>query len=87
MSPIAEAVALAAPTFSGQLLLPTDPSYDQRRRVPQRASSTSIPLPSPAAVALPTSSMPFDWPARSGSRCRYAAEGTTSRGGRRSMAA
>lgn len=33
MSPIAEAIALAAPTFSGQLLLPTDPAYDQRRRV------------------------------------------------------
>ena len=33
MSPITEAIALAAPTFSGQLLLPTDPSYDQRRRV------------------------------------------------------
>jgi hypothetical protein len=33
MSPIAEAIALAAPTFSGQLLLPNDPAYDQRRRV------------------------------------------------------
>ena len=33
MSPIAEAIALAAPTFSGQLLMPTDPAYDQRRRV------------------------------------------------------
>jgi FAD/FMN-containing dehydrogenase len=33
MSPIAEAIALAAPTFSGQLLLPTDPAYDQRRKV------------------------------------------------------
>src|SRR6478736_3468465 len=33
MPPIAEAIALAAPTFSGQLLVPTDPAYDQRRRV------------------------------------------------------
>ena len=33
MSPIAEAIALAAPTFSGQLLLPNDPAYDQRRMV------------------------------------------------------
>jgi FAD/FMN-containing dehydrogenase len=33
MSPIAEAIALAAPAFSGQLLLPTDPAYDERRRV------------------------------------------------------
>ena len=33
MSPIAEAIALAAPRFSGQLLLPTDPAYDLRRRV------------------------------------------------------
>jgi FAD/FMN-containing dehydrogenase len=33
MSPIAEAVTLAAPSFTGQLLLPTDPAYDGRRRV------------------------------------------------------
>jgi FAD/FMN-containing dehydrogenase len=33
MSKIAEAIALAAPTFTGQLLRPTDPGYDDRRRV------------------------------------------------------
>ena len=33
MSPIAEAIALAAPSFTGQLLLPTDHAYDDRRRV------------------------------------------------------
>ena len=33
MSPIAEAIALAAPSFTGQLLRPTDPGYDDRRRV------------------------------------------------------
>jgi FAD/FMN-containing dehydrogenase len=33
MSSIAEAIALAAPTFTGQLLRPTDPAYDDRRKV------------------------------------------------------
>ena len=33
MSSIAEAIALAAPSFTGQLLQPTDPAYDDRRRV------------------------------------------------------
>jgi len=33
MSSIAEAIALAAPTFTGQLLQPTDHAYDERRRV------------------------------------------------------
>ena len=33
MSSIAEAVALTAPSFTGQLLHPTDPAYDERRRV------------------------------------------------------
>jgi FAD/FMN-containing dehydrogenase len=33
MSSIAEAVAHAAPSFTGQLLLPTDHRYDDRRRV------------------------------------------------------
>jgi FAD/FMN-containing dehydrogenase len=33
MSPIAEAVSHAAPTFSGRLLLPGDAGYDARRRV------------------------------------------------------
>jgi FAD/FMN-containing dehydrogenase len=33
MSSISEAIALAAPAFSGRLLQPTDPDYDQRRRV------------------------------------------------------
>jgi FAD/FMN-containing dehydrogenase len=33
MSSIAEAIALAAPTFTGQLLRPTDPAYDERRKV------------------------------------------------------
>ena len=33
MSPIAQAVAHTAPTFSGQLLLPTDAGYEARRRV------------------------------------------------------
>ena len=33
MSSIAEAIALAAPSFTGQLLRPTDPAYDDRRRV------------------------------------------------------
>jgi FAD/FMN-containing dehydrogenase len=33
MSSIAEAIALAAPSFTGQLLRPTDAAYDERRRV------------------------------------------------------
>jgi FAD/FMN-containing dehydrogenase len=33
MSPIADSVSHAAETFSGQLLLPDHPSYDDRRRV------------------------------------------------------
>jgi FAD/FMN-containing dehydrogenase len=33
MSSITEAVSVAAPLFSGQLLRPTDPAYDDRRRV------------------------------------------------------
>ena len=33
MSPTAKAVSHAAPTFSGQLLLPGDAGYDERRRV------------------------------------------------------
>ena len=33
MSSIAEAIALAAPSFTGQLLRPTDHAYDDRRRV------------------------------------------------------
>ncbi len=33
MTRIADAVALAAPGFSGQLLRPDDPGYDERRRV------------------------------------------------------
>jgi FAD/FMN-containing dehydrogenase len=33
MSPISEAIADAAPTFSGQFLLPTDAGYEARRRV------------------------------------------------------
>jgi hypothetical protein len=33
MSSIAEAIALAAPTFTGQLLQPTDHAYDERHRV------------------------------------------------------
>jgi FAD/FMN-containing dehydrogenase len=33
MSPIAEAIALAAPSFTGQLLRPTDQVYDDRRHV------------------------------------------------------
>ena len=33
MSSIAEAIALAAPSFTGQLLRPTDRAYDERRRV------------------------------------------------------
>ena len=33
MSSIAEALALAAPSFTGQLLRPTDHAYDDRRRV------------------------------------------------------
>ena len=33
MSSIAEAVSVAAPSFAGQLLRPTDPAYDDRRRV------------------------------------------------------
>jgi FAD/FMN-containing dehydrogenase len=33
MSSIAEAIALAAPSFTGQLLKPTDDGFDDRRRV------------------------------------------------------
>jgi len=33
MSSIAEAIALAAPSFTGELLRPTDHAYDDRRRV------------------------------------------------------
>jgi hypothetical protein len=33
MSPIAEAITFAAPSFTGQLLWPTDAAYDERRRV------------------------------------------------------
>ena len=33
MSPIAEAISLAAPSFTGELLQPADPGYDERRRV------------------------------------------------------
>jgi FAD binding domain/Berberine and berberine like len=33
MSPIAEAIALAAPSFTGQLLRPDDFAYDERRKV------------------------------------------------------
>jgi hypothetical protein len=33
MSPIAEAIAHTAPTFTGQLLLHTEPGHEARRRV------------------------------------------------------
>lgn len=33
MSPIAEAIAFAAPSFTGHLLRPSDDGYDDRRRV------------------------------------------------------
>jgi FAD/FMN-containing dehydrogenase len=33
MSSLAESIALAAPSFAGRLLRPTDPAYDDRRRV------------------------------------------------------
>ena len=56
MSSIAEAIALAAPTFTGQLLQPTDQAYDARRRV-----HNGLIDKRPAVIASCHGSAPLCW--------------------------
>ena len=56
MSSIAEAIALAAPTFTGQLVQPTDHAYDERRRV-----HNGLIDKRPAVIASCHGSAPLCW--------------------------
>ena len=84
VSSIAEAVADAATTFSGQFLEPTDGGYDEARRV-----HNGLVDKRPALIAKccdVADAMPSTLPASWGSKWRFVAVVTTWQDARLSMA-